>query len=366
MGYIASCNPSEVKGKALMRMRGTGSIFKQSKSRLWWIGYLGPDGKYVRESSGSDLKSVAQALLESRLGEARKGIDPAKWRDHLYNDMKASLIADYRANNHRSLQTLNDGTVTIWNLKRLDDHFMGWKARSITTEAIDAFVKKTLADGVSKPTVNRSLALLRRMFSLAAVESRNAIQPPYIRFQAENAPRTGFVTLPQFEAIRSHLPTTLHPLVTLLFWTGVRLGEASKILWSEVDLDKSEITITNEQAKNGTARVLPLTDELVGMLKKMFRTEAPVFATTNLTKAWKKATKNADLAGTLIHDLRRSAVMALSEAGNDQSTVMAISGHKTISVFLRYNIASRERLHNAMRRRQDSYLTHTDTVQRKQ
>jgi hypothetical protein len=46
--------------------------------------------------------------------------------------------------------------------------------------------------------------------------------------------------------------------------------------------------------------------------------------------------------GALFHDLRRSGIRDLVRAGVPQSVCMAISGHRTVSTFLRYDIASEE------------------------
>jgi hypothetical protein len=51
--------------------------------------------------------------------------------------------------------------------------------------------------------------------------------------------------------------------------------------------------------------------------------------------------------GLIVHDFRRSAIPNMTLAGVPQNVIMSISGHKTISVFLRYNIVAPGQLHTA-------------------
>jgi hypothetical protein len=52
--------------------------------------------------------------------------------------------------------------------------------------------------------------------------------------------------------------------------------------------------------------------------------------------------------GLVPHDFRRSAVRNLVSAGVDSATAMKITGHRTLHIFMRYNIVSTDQLLEAM------------------
>jgi integrase len=69
-------------------------------------------------------------------------------------------------------------------------------------------------------------------------------------------------------------------------------------------------------------------------------------------KTWATACRKAGIqggkAGRIFHDLRRTGVRNLRRAGVDQKVAMAISGHRSETVFERYNIDTDEDLREAV------------------
>jgi integrase len=337
---------TEKPSKRQRREHGQGGLVKKLGSPNWYLLYYDLNGKQQSESSGTRSKSAAQKILTNRLESVRRGelVDVRKLR---YEHIKSILVADYKTSGKL---VENEGILLAAGRKglfdALDAFFGGMAVHSITTDKLREFVSQRKAAGASGPTCNRNLALLRRMFRLAQRE--NKVQNvPYFPMEEESPARTGFVEQADFQKVRDALPEALRPFVTFLYQTGCRTGAAKQIVWQWVKLDEGIVELPAGITKNGDALTLPLSTELVGMLKKMFRVDSkPVFDTTNFRKSWNAACVKVKLGtqdkyiyrGLIPHDLRRSAVRNMRKAGVDQTTAMSISGHKTVSVFQRYNI----------------------------
>jgi Phage integrase family len=70
----------------------------------------------------------------------------------------------------------------------------------------------------------------------------------------------------------------------------------------------------------------------------------------DIRKAWAAACKAAGVPGLRFHDLRRSGIRNMTRSGVPPSIAMSISRHRTISTFLRYDIASQEDKREALRK----------------
>jgi integrase len=67
-------------------------------------------------------------------------------------------------------------------------------------------------------------------------------------------------------------------------------------------------------------------------------------------KVWQRAATDAGYPSRIPHDFRRTAVRNLVRAGVSEHTAMKITGHKTRSVFDRYDIVSENDLAGALDR----------------
>ncbi len=171
--------------------------------------------------------------------------------------------------------------------------------------------------------------------------------------------RKGFVTRDALQTLLKHLPEHLRSLVEFAFFTGWRKREMTGLKWAAVDREAHEIRLRAEETKTATARVLPYGSHagLVAIIEGQWakaetllreRGRFPEFVFTkpdggelrNFKRSWRTACKEAGKPGLLLHDMRRSAARNLLHAGVPQVVAMAITGHKTISIFQRYAIVA--------------------------
>jgi integrase len=137
-------------------------------------------------------------------------------------------------------------------LQRLVAAHLGSLVSAITVDAIRSFMRKRQQEKTGSAAINRSLALLRRMFNIARIDDKIQFMP-VIRLLKEPPLRKGFVIRAQFEHLLWKLPAHLRLLVTFLYYCGVRVGEAIQIEWSQVDLQGALIRLEREQTKTSAA-----------------------------------------------------------------------------------------------------------------
>ena len=338
-----------------------GMIYK--RGAIWWIKYY-RNGLPMRESSRSQKESVAKSLLRQREGDIERGVQITPRTNRvLFDDIAADVITDYKVNGKRSLRDVKRNFD-----RHLKPFFRGWRAAAITTAEIRKYIDKRQSDDAANATINRELAALKRAFSLAIEAGKMTYQPSIPMLREDNV-RTGFFEADQFEAVRARLPDAVKPVVSFLYMTGWRMGEVLGLHWRQVDFASGWVRLDVGSTKNGEGRQFPFTTELRTLLEaqrdhtraverelgiicpRVFhRRGRPI---RGFRKSWDRACKDAGCPGMIRHDFRRTAVRNLVRRGIVESVAMRMTGHKTRSVFERYNIVTEGDLTDAARRLDD-------------
>jgi integrase len=333
-----------------VRANKQGGLIRYKNCANWFGQYYDVNGKQHRQSTGTPIKAEAESILRKWMADSERGLKPSPETKGLtYDQLKESLIESFRTKGNKSLQVRADGTETINPLPALDEFFTGKKVSRIDSDAVRSFVRHRQKLRIGNACINNSLSLLRRMFSIARKEGRlQAV--PYIELLKPPPARKGFVQPKDFSKLLNALTPRLRPLIVFLYYSGLRLGEAKQVQWESVDLNRACITLEEGTTKSGEQRIVPIPDALVEMLRAVKKKEGTVFDSAALRYEWDKAKSACGLDDLLVHDLRRSAIRNLTLAGVSQHVSMRISGHRTDSVFRRYNIVSTEQLSDAMKR----------------
>jgi integrase len=303
----------------------------------------------ARESTGTTKETVARRILRSREGDVEHGIPVTPKMGRItFDDAADDLLNDYKVNGRKTVKDAQ---------RRIELHlapvFRGKLLIGITTDKIRAYVVARQEAGAKAGTINRELAALKRMFTLA-VKARKLHAKPDIPMLQENNVRRGFFEPAQFDSVVQHLPDALRPVVRFAYLTGWRLrSEILPLEWRQVDWTGRVVRLDPGTTKNREGRSFPFTAALEALLKvqlaehvrlKKAGTIAPnVFhrdgkRIKSIRGAWETSCEDAGLPGRIPHDFRRTAVRNLERAGVPRSAAMAMVGHKTESIYRRYAI----------------------------
>jgi integrase len=327
------------------------------RGNTYWIAYH-HNGRRIRESAHSIKKTDAKHLLKRRYGEAQSGrpVGPQIEKTAL-KSLTSMLLDDYRANSRRSLDRAEDAVTHLHRFFGEDQ-----RAIDITADAIVAYQaqrRRELWKGkpVAAATINYEVAMLRRAFRLGARAGKVGVRPEFPMLNVDNA-RKGFFEPNQYRAVLDQLAHYLRPVAQAAYITGWRTqSELLTRQWRHVDLDARGgwLRLDPGESKNGEGRMFRLTPELRAILQAQRDHVRTIERSTGMIVpwvfphddgspildfrySWAKACRLAGVPGRLVHDFRRTAVRNLERAGVPRSAAMAITGHRTATVYQRYAI----------------------------
>lgn len=233
-------------------------------------------------------------------------------------------------------------------------HLGGRLASHLTQADIDEYRAKrsrelTKRGAAPAPaSLDRELALMKKMLNYAVACGRLPKNPialvPLLR--RPNARRV-MVREETFQKVLDEASEVARPILVLAYDTGMRQGEIRKLRWEQIDFQARCIRLAAEDTKTDEPRNVYLTARALEAIRQVPRSLHGPFVFMNpktrrpywnLLDMFKAACAGAGLEGYWFHDLRRSFVTNARRRKVPESVVMKMSGHKTRSVFDRYNI----------------------------
>lgn len=301
------------------------------------------------------------------------------------------------------LRHKNDGNKSVeddesrWK-NHIHPFFGHLRAAQVSSDLIERYInhRKSQVTRSRRPpengTINRELALLKAAFNYGAEKTPpKVVRTPHFRMLEERNVRKGF--LKDSEYIRLADTTAKEETAKLRPWLrgmfeagwcyGWREDEIQSLRVRQFDPIARIILLEPGETKNDVPRQTPPMDETIYQLisactvgkshDDFIFTRDDGEPIRDFRVAWWKACVAAGVGkfvcrecgeivtgtkcqscggekeykGLLFHDLRRTGVRNMIRNGISEKVAMVISGHKTRSVFDRYNITSYDDLVNA-------------------
>lgn len=360
MGILAECSTCKKRYSLKRKLCSCGCKIGKASGKTYWIEYY-LFGKRKRERIGKSKAAAENRYREVQTAKAENRHiekDPASlmcfgelvlWYEQL-SEVKAkkSYQRDIEMGRHlirilgdkTKIAAITPGSVEGYQQQRL-------KEPSIRIDKETGLNKRT-----APSTVNKEVITLKTIFNRAirhGLLSLNPAQP--IKKLPENNVRMRVLEQGEFDSLVSFCPGYLRPIVITAYYTGMRLSEIVNLTWRKVDLQKGFIRLDKGDTKTNVGRSIPLHPEVKKTLSAILRAihTDRVFLRNGqpvgeFKRSYNTAVKRAGIKDFTFHDLRHCAINNMRLAGNDYFRIMATSGHKTTSVFKRYNMVTESEL----------------------
>jgi integrase len=320
----------------------------------WWVDFR-YRGRRVRERSPVQTRKDAQAherlLIEELAAKERCGRDPfapdapvPQFANFIERWMRDYVTPQSRPSGQRAKKfILANHLVPAFGTATLD---------AITTAHVDAFIAikaKTLAP----KTVNTILSVL--CCSLRTAQDWGLITT-LPRFRWMRVPSQGYRYLMAEEAERLLRASQgfWAVFIRFLLRTGARFGEAAALRWDDLELDSANPVVHLRRSvnagfvsatKTGSARDVPLPDDLVAVLRDFRHDQDLVFgrpsdgqylSSASTQKFVHRICDRAGIRRISWHGLRHTYATELTARGVPLPAVQALLGHTTITMTARY------------------------------
>lgn len=351
---LVECPKCKRRNSAKAKNCKCGFALAKFSGKVYWIDYL--VGGYRKRQRIGPNKTAAEQELRAVLSDRTAGRHIRKSPDTKTKFKELALwymnLAEVKAKRSYDRDKLTMSKLIPFFGERL--------LKDITPTLVEAFRQKRLSEPsgrtpqhLTKPaTVNREIACFKTIFSKAVKDGKAERNPAQgVKLLKENNERDRILSPEEYTRLLAHCPDHLRPIVKLAYHTGMRQGEILGLTWGQVDLREGFIRLQPEDTKTKAPRLVPLNRELAEMFQVRPRglpgVKVFTYATRSIgsiKKGFTTACKNAGIKDFTFHDLRHTAINNWRLQGNDYFRIMAATGHKTMSVFKRYNTVTKEEL----------------------
>jgi integrase len=343
---------------------------------LRWSVNVMVDGRRIHRVLGTESARVTRTQCEEFIEQAKS--DARAGRLSLPAGRKLALTVAAAADDYIARLEQGDGkNVTI--KKRhfrlyLKPFFGAMRLDAVSSFAIDRYRKQRLGAGASLATVNRELSTLSHLFSMAIEWKWLDRRPCKAKKTKEEGGRIIALNDTQCDALMRVAVASADPdcwlFVAFGLNTTMRHSEILAARWDHLDFENLRLFIPDAKAGQ---RIQPITPQLAAILRRERAMredcgrpsgdpcglEKPhrcvghgravwVFPSPHgdtksghrarMDRPFRDAVTAAGLDPQLVtpHVMRHTGITALIQAGVDLPTVQKISGHKTLTMVLRY------------------------------
>ena len=297
----------------------------------------------------------ARGIAQDWLAEVRRGGDPSAERTAIrqaptVKELFDRFITDYS-------EGRNKPSTVQSNRERGKRHLIPklghLKVPDVTRADIADLMKKMAK---SPTSANRVLALCRKMFNVAEVwglrpDGSNPCRhvPKYpergkTRLITDGEMRKLFEYLDRAEAEGLEHPFIILA-IRLQFEFAARMSEITELEWAWVDFDNRRVvwpdSKTGGMSKPMSAEALrlfetaPLVVDSPYVCPSIFDPEKPMSAYTYY-QGWKRILERAGLPHVGTHGIRHRSATDIANSGVPVKVGMALTAHKTVTMFMRY------------------------------
>jgi len=238
------------------------------------------------------------------------------------------------------VQKVNPNLLQFFENRRLTD---------ISPLLIEEY--KTLRQkAVSNASVNRELSVIKHCFSQAVRWGLTDKNPASSVSMLKEISRTRYLSVEEEERLLSGCPQWLGEIILFAVHSGCRMGEILSLLWADIDLTQKTILV--RISKNGLPRSIPMNRVLFDLVSDKEKGQPtdrlfPVNRNT-LSKTFHTLCQELGIEDFRFHDLRHSFSSRLSQSGCNVFQIMALMGHKSISMTARYSHFNTESLRSVV------------------